>query len=566
VDLVERFLEDSLTSEEAGRLLDLLREDPAFRAEFVGQARTHGLLSAAIGPGTTLEDVVMTGIPTGPRALDSKVMEGIRRRSRRPLPLLLGSIAACVALAAGLTFWPRAEAGVLVDGPAVRAYRASDGRPATAGERLRFGDGLRVEGVDGRIALKLPDGTKVDVEGNSRLDLIDDSRILLARGALAARVKPRATPRVFATPRGEARVLGTALRLAAHPKEGTRLEVESGRVELRNESGQVVLVEAGRYAVAAPGVELVARPVSRPWANVTGNVGGEAWGFGGIHAFAAVPGRDELIAGVSEQWLWSSRDGGATWTRLPGGAKNRPYRILFDPKDSRVFWVSGTYGPGVHRTSDGGASFRRLGALESVDGLAVDFSDPERKTLLATSHWGDKGLHASRDGGETWERIGDRLPEEAGAGSDVLILDADTWFVNSIRPDGLYRSADAGRTWTRIHAANPSRTPLVASSGFLYWQGIYGSGLLRSVDRGVSWARLDTPVRTNVIELPDGRLAGAGGRQLYVSSNKGTSWAPLGPPAPISPVDVAYLPARRAFFVWRMPETRASDAIFRWDE
>lgn len=565
-ELVERCLDDSLSAEDAAKLLDLLRDDPAFRAEFVGQARTHGLLSAAIGPDPKLEDVVMVGIPVGPRALDSMVMEGIRLRSRRPPWLLAAAIAACVALAAGLSFWPRSDAGVLLESLAGRAARTSDGGAARAGETLRFGEGLKV--AEGRAVLRLPDGTRVELEAASRLDRIEEKRILLTRGALTARVAPQppGAPLVFATPQGEARVVGTTLRLSTHPKDGTRLEVESGRVELKDDAGRAVLVEAGRYAVAAPGVELVARELSRPWTNVTANVGGEAWGFGGVHAFAAVPGRDELIAGVSEQWLWSSRDGGASWARLPGGAKNRPYRILFDPRDPRTFWVSGTYGPGLHMTSDGGARFRRLGSIESVDGLAVDFSDPERKTLLVTAHWGEKGLFLSRDGGETWERIGNRLPEDAGPASDVLILDATTWFVNSVRPDALYRSADAGRTWTRIHAANPARHPLVSAEGFIYWQGIYGSGLLRSVDRGVSWARLDTPVRTNVIELPDGRLAGAGGRQLYVSSNRGASWTPLGPPAPISPVDVAYLPARRAFFVWRMPDSKASDAIFRWDE
>jgi len=40
---------------------------------------------------------------------------------------------------------------------------------------------------------------------------------------------------------------------------------------------------------------------------------------------------------------------------------------------------------------------------------------------------------------------------------------------------------------------------------------------------------------------------------------------PLGPPTPIVPVGVVYLPARRAFFVWHMPEEKTPDAIFRWD-
>ncbi|HEX7900145.1 MAG TPA: FecR domain-containing protein [Planctomycetota bacterium] len=569
VELIERYFDDSLSTEEAARLLDLLRDDAEFRAEFARAARLHGLLNAAVGPDAGAEglaDVVAIAVPTGSRALDSKVMEKIQAlRPRRSVWLLIGAIAACLALAAGLAFWPRGEAGAVVESLAGKAFRISDGAEARSGQTLRFGDGLRVD--EGRAALRLPDGTRVELEANARLDRVEEKRVLLTRGALTARVAPQepGAPLVFATPQGEARVLGTTLRISTHPKDGTRLEVEEGRVELKNDAGRAVVVESGRYAVAAPGVELVSKELDRPWKNATGNVGGNAWGFGGVHTLAAVPGRDELLAGVSERWLWSSRDGGATWARLPGEAKNRPWRIVFDPKDPRTFWVSGTYGPGVHRTTDGGASFRRLGSLESIDGLAVDFSDPERKTLLATQHWGRKGLRLSRDGGETWEKVGDRLPEEASSTSECFILDTETWFVNSLKPDTLYRTADAGKSWTRNHAANPNGPALLSSSGFLYWQGIYGSGLLRSVDRGASWAKLDTPVRTPVIELPDGRLVGAGGKQLYVSANKGSMWAPLGPPAPIEPVGVVYLPARRAFFVWHMPEAKTSEAIFRWD-
>ncbi len=573
-ELLEGWLDDALSEEELRKLLDLLR-DAGFREEFVRQARTHGLLAAGLGPDASAErlaELVAVAIPTGPRTLDSKVMEQIRQGDPRPSGrlrrwILWGSIAAALAIAAGIRLGTREPGRDLrVEAVAGRVLRISDGAavPVRAGEALPSGGGLRCEGLGSGATLAWADGTCVELDAESLIDRIEEKRIFLARGSLSARVAPQKRPMVFETPQGEARVLGTTLRLSTHPKEGTRLEVEEGKVELRNEAGRAVLVEAGRYAVAASGVELAAKPLDPGWTNVTGSVGGERWGFGGVHTFAAVPGRDEVLAGMSEQWLWSSRDGGASWTRLPGGAKNRPYQIVFDPADPRTYWVSGTYGPGIHKTSDGGASFRRLGDLMDVDGLAVDFSDPARKTLLATLHWGARSLQRSTDGGETWERIGERLPESAGVPSDVVLLDAKTILLNSVRPGGLYRSSDAGASWTQIPAANPNGPALVASDGLLYWQGIYGSGLLRSLDRGASFARLEGPVRTPLVELPDGRLAGAGGKRLYVSSSKGATWAPLGPPLQIEPAGIAYLPARRAFFAWRMPEAKAPDALFRW--
>src|SRR6185295_10886575 len=51
----------------------------------------------------------------------------------------------------------------------------------------------------------------------------------------------------------------TALRLRV--ESGTRLEVEEGRVELRNGAGKKIDVAAGQYGVSAAGVELAAHPL-----------------------------------------------------------------------------------------------------------------------------------------------------------------------------------------------------------------------------------------------------------------------------------------------------------------
>ncbi len=75
-------------------------------------------------------------------------------------------------------------------------------------------------------------------------------------------------------------------------------------------------------------------PAAR-WENVTNELGGEKWGFGGVTTMAAMPGSEIVIAGVSEAGLWVSPDSGKTWSKL--GAKdstqitNHPYQIVFDP-------------------------------------------------------------------------------------------------------------------------------------------------------------------------------------------------------------------------------------------
>ena len=150
-----------------------------------------------------------------------------------------------------------------------------------------------------------------------------------------------------------------------------------------------------------------AEPGDAGWVNVTNNVGGEKWGAYGVTYMQAVPGSNEVIAGVSERGLWLSADRGATWRRLSDTEmKYRPGRIVFDPKNPAVFWASGCYGDAPFKTEDGGKTFQRLGKLAHADGVAIDFTDPARKTLLLGLHEQSQSVQLSRDGGNTWTKIG----------------------------------------------------------------------------------------------------------------------------------------------------------------
>jgi photosystem II stability/assembly factor-like uncharacterized protein len=310
------------------------------------------------------------------------------------------------------------------------------------------------------------------------------------------------------------------------------------------------------------------------WANVTHNVGGEKWGYAGVCLLADVPGRDEVSAGVSEAGLWSSTDGGASWSRLGAEDKvqitNRPYQIIFDPKDPKVFWISGSYGPGIFRTRDGGKTFQRLGELSHVDGLGVDLTDLERRTLLVGLHEQERSLHKSTDGGKTWQKIGDRLPEDSNFSNDVVVLEAKTYIANAAgwRPKrawGVYRTEDGGTTWAKVSDAGPNGPPLVASDGAIYWQALWGQGLITSSDKGKTWRKLGGPVKANPIEIPGRRLVAPVGDQLFVSADAGQSWAKLGDPIPVKPNGVVYNDRRKCFYVWRSTPRKAPDAVFRWD-
>jgi ferric-dicitrate binding protein FerR (iron transport regulator) len=511
-----------------------------------------------------------------------------QRRRRLPRPAPRSSNFVPVLIAAGLLvgfaawfFLRQPEPTVTPkSAPAVATKKALgtiDGR--------NFHDGDRAKGPATIVWL---DGTKVTLADGAAVDRLEDSEngklILFTRGSLAATValQPAGKPLLFTTPHGEARVLGTVLRLKvdADPKKGTRLDVDQGKVELRDGGGRSALVEAGYYAATG---DLVARKIETPgWKNITNDVGGAVWGNGGVTLFATVPGRDELLAGVGYAWLWSSVDGGESWKKLGDTGEpvqNMPHHLVFDPANPRTFWVSGIYGAGLHRTTDGGASFKRLGGdlLKHIDGLAVDFSDPLRRTLLVTKHLDAGGLQLSTDGGESWQEIGNRLPADASSSSMPFILDSKTFLVDgsgtAARNDGIYRSADAGKTWTRVSKTLSAGPPLAASDGTIYWMSKAGmGGLQKSTDKGLTWSMLPGPVHSTPVELPGGRLVGVYEQQLYLSKDGGASWEKFGEPIPIKPQRTftgmtyemaAYSDARKTLYVWRGSAGKVADAIFR---
>jgi len=133
--------------------------------------------------------------------------------------------------------------------------------PATEGQELRPGQGLEVLGAASRATLVFPDQTRVALgpeTGVSEIKAEGGKRLFVGKGTVRAEVskQPKDQSMIFASPHGEARVLGTTLRILVDPdpRKGMRLEVEQGLVRLKNLAGRTADVPAGHYAVAATGI------------------------------------------------------------------------------------------------------------------------------------------------------------------------------------------------------------------------------------------------------------------------------------------------------------------------
>ena len=335
-----------------------------------------------------------------------------------------------------------------------------------------------------------------------------------------------------------------------------------------------------RRVLAAGIIFSLVSPLTAQWVNVTANLAGLPSECGNMCLLSAVPGQDKIIAGIAKRGLWQTADGGATWTALGQGANsesivNRPSRILYDPADAKKFWESGIYNSfGIYRTGDGGQSFQHLGSAKHNDYVSVDFTDSQRRTLLAGGHEQSRTVWKSTDGGQTWTNIGANLPEGTKHSSNPLLLDASTYLVNASGwgqgTGGVFRTSNGGATWTQTSALEANDAPLRASDGSIYWPLASGRGIIRSTDQGQTWTQPCGPgviKGSQFIELPDGKLAAVAGKGIKISADHGVTWTPAGEPTPVPPAGVIYAPARQAFFIWHWDckNQVLTNAIWRHD-
>ncbi|HET8642672.1 MAG TPA: glycosyl hydrolase, partial [Pseudonocardiaceae bacterium] len=135
-----------------------------------------------------------------------------------------------------------------------------------------------------------------------------------------------------------------------------------------------------------------------------------------------------LFVPGGQRGLYRTTDGGATWQLVLAGANgttgaidvaisptdpNRIYAAMWDHRRLPNGRVYGGVGSGVYRSTDGGATWTRLGAgLPAVSsnlgrmGIAVARSNPSRLYAIAADTSGDfLGFWTSTNGGDSWTAI-----------------------------------------------------------------------------------------------------------------------------------------------------------------
>ncbi len=191
-------------------------------------------------------------------------------------------------------------------------------------------------------------------------------------------------------------------------------------------------------------------------------------------------GTGEANSRQSSTWgdgVYRSLDGGDSWTHLGLAATHHIGRIAIHPRNPAIVFVAALghlWGPnadrGLYRTTDAGATWKRVLAGDSVTG-AVDVAiDPDGRTIYAALYQRQRrgfgfvgggpgsGLFRSRDGGDSWDRLTDGLPAGIKGRIGIAIAPSQPstlYAVVESRQGGVFRSDDRGSTWRRQSSLNP---------------------------------------------------------------------------------------------------------------
>ena len=231
--------------------------------------------------------------------------------------------------------------------------------------------------------------------------------------------------------------------------------------------------------------------------------------------------RSNVITG---RGVYKSIDGGQSWSFAGLRNVGQIGAVLIHPTNSELVYVAAigsAFGPnlerGVYRSSDGGASWNKVLYLNEKTG-AVDLEFcPDNPDIIYASMWhgerkpwtiisgGDlDGIFKSSDGGGSWKKLDNGLPQGLFGKSDLAVSAAApnrlyALIEAPVGDGGVYRSDDHGESFRLLstqsslldrpfYYCNIDADP--TNADVLY---VNSTGYFKSENAGASWRSRSTP-------------------------------------------------------------------------
>jgi len=218
-----------------------------------------------------------------------------------------------------------------------------------------------------------------------------------------------------------------------------------------------------------------------------------------VNQFVFHPDHTETIYAATTVGVFRTTNGGRSWEEQMTGMKevHIVVTLAMNLKNPRVLYA-GTTG-GVYRSQDSATSWRKVNnglipgeVLEAalalgVNTLVVDPVDPD--TVYAGT---TKGLFRTKNQADSWERIGQSLPDQFISSLVIHPTQNQVLYVGGRA--GIQKSFDGGQTWQSMNKGletlNIRAIVLSSLDPHTLYAGTNGSGLYRSKDGAQTWIRV----------------------------------------------------------------------------
>ena len=189
-----------------------------------------------------------------------------------------------------------------------------------------------------------------------------------------------------------------------------------------------------------------------------------------------------VICASASGGVFKSTNGGITWDAIfDGFGPSSIGSVALNQQNPDIIWVgtgeaanrnSSGWGNGIYKSMDGGKTFQHMGlkTTQHIAEIALHPNDPNIAYAAAIGHlWGisgDRGLFKTTDGGKSWEKITQGLPNDGKTGCTEIIMRPDNpdilfagfyerlrspfWYESGGANGGLFKSVDGGVSWTKI--------------------------------------------------------------------------------------------------------------------
>ncbi len=253
----------------------------------------------------------------------------------------------------------------------------------------------------------------------------------------------------------------------------------------------------------------------------------------GLATDASSKGKTLYIA--SGNGVHKTTDGGETWRVTTGWEITEVLCVTPDRSNKDVVYIATPYG--VYKTTDGCATWKNmnegLGFPFFTQSIIIDHSDP--KTLYCAL---EEGVYVSHDAAASWTRTGLHV-----ANARVIVQhprDPKTLFVGT-ENNGMYVTRNSGKSWSKTEAGVDHATfyaiAFDPNHPDMMYAGGYVSGMYKSIDGGMSWKRKSNGLEyqtihsiavdpTNSSRVYAGTIFGG----IHRTENGGETWKSAGLP------------------------------------